>query len=168
MASDQVGRGAGRQQPCDTSPMADTTNPVTVLDEGRCWDLMAGQQLGRLATALDGLPEIFPVNFAVDGESIVFRTAEGSKLLEIVVNSSVAFEVDSWNDEGGWSVVARGGAEIVTGDAQVARVEALPLMPWVPTVKTNFVRIDVTEISGRSFVFGPDPIEKYRYGHRRV
>ncbi len=148
--------------------MADMNNPVTVLDEDHCWDLLAGAQVGRLATAVDRVPEIFPVNYAVDGESIVFRSAEGSKLLEIVLNDHVAFEADGWTDDGGWSVICRGTASIVTSSEELARVEALPLKPWVPTVKTNFVRITVDELSGRRFVFGPDPLEKYRYGHNKV
>ena len=147
--------------------MADTENPITVLSEARAWDLLAGQQVGRLATALDRMPEIFPVNFAVDGESIVFRTAEGSKLVEVVLNEQVAFEVDGWDDNGGWSVVARGAAEVILDAQGLLRAEALPLRPWTPTVKSNFVRIVVDSISGRSFVFGPDPVARYRYGHNR-
>ena len=49
-----------------------------------------------------------------------------------------------------------------------SRVEALPLRPWVPTVKTNFVRITAAEITGRRFEFGPDPLPEYRYGKRPV
>ena len=91
--------------------MADINNPVTVLDEDHCWDLLASAQVGRLATAVDRTPEIFPVNYAVDGESIVFRSAEGSKLLEIVLNDQVAFEADGWTDDEGWSVICRGTAQ---------------------------------------------------------
>ena len=148
--------------------MADITNPVTVLDEDHCWDLLASAQVGRLATAVDRTHEIFPVNYAVDGESIVFRSAEGSKLLEIVLNDQVAFEADGWTDDGGWSVICRGSASVVENAEEFARVEALPLKPWVPTVKTNFVRISVDEITGRRFAFGPDPVEKYRYGHNKM
>jgi hypothetical protein len=35
-------------------------------------------------------------------------------------------------------------------------------------VKTNFVRITATEITGRRFEFGPDPLLEYRYGKRPV
>lgn len=146
----------------------DTNNPVTVLDEDHCWDLLAGAQVGRLATAVDRTPEIFPVNYAVDGESVVFRSAEGSKLLEIVLNDHVAFEADGWTDDGGWSVICRGHASIVSSSEELAMVEALPLKPWIPTVKTNFVRVTVDEITGRRFVFGTDPLEKYRFSHNKI
>ena len=148
--------------------MAESTNPVTVLEESRCWDLLASQDVGRLATALQGMPEIFPLNFVVDGESVVFRTAEGSKLVELVINEQVAFEVDGWNDNGGWSVVIKGSAAVVPSGEQHDRAEALPLRPWVPTIKTNFVRITSTEIKGRRFEFGTDPLTEYRYGKRPV
>jgi hypothetical protein len=38
--------------------------------------------LGRLVTSVDGQPEIFPVNFVVQHRSVLFRTAEGTKLAE--------------------------------------------------------------------------------------
>ena len=63
--------------------MVDSSNPVTVLEESRCWDLLASQEVGRLATAVQGFPEIFPVNFVVDGESIVFRTAEQEHVVSV-------------------------------------------------------------------------------------
>ena len=148
--------------------MAESTNPVTVLEESRCWDLLASQEVGRLATAVQGMPEIFPLNFVVDGESVVFRTAEGSKLVELVINEQVAFEVVGWNDDLGWSVVIKGSASVVPSGEQHDRAEALPLRPWVPTIKTNFVRITPTEITGRRFEFGPDPLPEYRYGKRPV
>lgn len=148
--------------------MAESMNPVMILDESRCWDLLANQNLGRLATSVKGMPEIFPVNFVVDGEGIVFRTAEGSKLVELVINEQVCFEADGWTDSAGWSVVVKGTAAVVPPGEEQAQAEALPLRPWVPTVKTNFVRITATEITGRRFEFGPDPLPEYRYGKRPI
>ncbi len=148
--------------------MVDSANPVTVLHESRCWDLLASQEVGRLATAVNGSPEIFPVNFVVDGESLVFRTAEGSKLLELVINSHVCFEVDGWTDNGGWSVLVKGTAAVIPTGEELSEAEALPLRPWVPTVKTNFVRVTPAEVTGRRFEFGPDPLLEYRYGKRPI
>jgi nitroimidazol reductase NimA-like FMN-containing flavoprotein (pyridoxamine 5'-phosphate oxidase superfamily) len=142
--------------------MADNVAPMTVLSPTRCWDLLAGQQLGRLVLVTDGKPEIFPVNYAVDGESLVFRTAQGTKLDGITQANQVAFEVDTWDIDHGYSVVVRGTAAAVSDPVEVARVEALRLKPWIPTIKTVFVRITAVEITGRKFVFGLDPIEKYR------
>jgi nitroimidazol reductase NimA-like FMN-containing flavoprotein (pyridoxamine 5'-phosphate oxidase superfamily) len=41
----------------------------------------------------DGQPPIFPVNFAVDGDTVVFRADPGTKLAP-ASSGRVAFEVD--------------------------------------------------------------------------
>ena len=108
-------------------------------------------EVGRLATSVNNQPEVFPVNYVVDGQSIVFRTAAGSKLEDIVTNNRVAFEADGWTEEAGWSVVLRGKAEIITDDAELALCDKMPLLPWVPTVKRNYVRVEADQITGRTF-----------------
>ena len=138
-------------------PMADMDNPITVIEEDTCWGYLAANEVGRLATAHDSQPEIFPINYCVDGQSIVFRTASGSKLTEVDENHLVAFEVDGWNDEGGWSVGLKGHAEEITDPAELALADKMPLRPWVPTAKRHYVRVEATEISGRTFAFGPEP-----------
>lgn len=134
-----------------------TQSPVTRLDEDEAWQLLGSAQVGRLATVIERQPDIFPVNFVLDDQTVVFRTAEGSKLLQLIVNAGVAFEVDQWDAGSGWSVVVKGHAEEVTDADDLARVEDLPLQPWVPTVKTHFIRITVEQIDGRRFMFGDEP-----------
>jgi len=136
-------------------------NPVTELTEEQSWAVLAGCKLGRLVTVVDRHPEIFPVNFIADGRSVVFRTAEGSKLFTLTINAGVAFEVDGWDGTGGWSVILRGRAAEVRESAEIARLEKLPLRPWVPTVKAHWVRVTVDEITGRQFRFGPEPESGY-------
>lgn len=137
--------------------METSANPVTVLSEDDCWERLATQQVGRLVTHVGGLVDIVPINFVVDGRSLVFRTAAGSKLAGLTVNSDVAFEVDRFDDEGGWSVVVRGAARALEHEDEVSAAEALPLRPFVPTLKPTFVRIEVSAISGRAFEFGEEP-----------
>ena len=50
--------------------------------------------LGRLVTILGGKPEIFPVNFATRRRTVLFRTAQGTKLYSAVMGDGVAFEAD--------------------------------------------------------------------------
>ncbi|MFZ1410449.1 MAG: pyridoxamine 5'-phosphate oxidase family protein [Micropruina sp.] len=132
-------------------------DPVATLSEESCWSLLAEASVGRLATVIDRQPDIFPVNFVLDGPSVVFRTAEGSKLLQLVINSGVAFEADSWDEDSAWSVVIKGDATEVTDPVELATVEELALRPWVPTVKQHVVRITPREVAGRRFRFGPEP-----------
>ena len=70
------------------------SNESTELEEDTSWGYLDSVEVGRLATAHDGQPSVLPVNFVVDGTSIVFRTAEGTKLAEVVLNQHVAFEAD--------------------------------------------------------------------------
>lgn len=137
--------------------MSSNDNPVTLLDEDQAWNLLAGAEVGRLATTLGGRPEVFPVNYVVDNNSVVFRTAEGNKLLSMAVNNHVAFEADGWDEESGWSVVIHGQAETITHGDDLARAERLPLRPWVPTIKLHYVRVTADEINARRFAFGPEP-----------
>lgn len=107
-------------------------------------------RVGRIALA-GPRPDIFPVNYAVDGDSIVFRTDPGTKFHAAVHKAYVAFEVD-WVEPGwqiGWSVVARGQARVVEDPAELKKLESVPLQPWVEGEKENFVRVDTKLISGR-------------------
>ena len=84
--------------------------PVTVLSEEESWNLLASVSLGRLVTSMDGQPEIFPVNFVTQRPTVLFRTAEGTKLFHVVMNERVAFEADDHGIEEGWSVMVKGRA----------------------------------------------------------
>jgi len=142
--------------------MTDTISPVLHLETAKAWDILAGQRLGRLAVASGTGVDIFPINYAVDGESIVFRTAEGSKLSSLKANNQVTFETDRWDALFGFSVVAKGRATPITSPDELRMVMKLKLRPWVPTVKLTFVRILVDSISGRRFEFGQDPVDDFR------
>jgi len=137
--------------------MDDHTGGLEVLTDQQCWQLLGRQQLGRLVTNARHTLDIFPVNYVVDGRSIVFRTAEGTKLVELMVNDEVLFEVDDHTDAAAWSVVVRGYAHRITSAAEVAAADALPLRSWVPTLKYNYVRIEPARVSGRAFTLGPEP-----------
>lgn len=144
--------------------MIDDNNPaVTHLSEPESWALLRSRPVGRLATAVGNLPDVFPVNYVVDDGGIVFKTSRGSKLLELSINSQVAFEVDAWEaDLGGWSVVCRGRARVLQDRSERDHAASLPLKPWVATIKTHFVRIEVDHIVGRTFRFGDEPLEEDR------
>lgn len=141
--------------------MDHTSDAVTRLDDRACWDRLAEQQLGRLITHVGDVLDVFPVNFTLDGDSLVFRTAEGSKLTELTINQDVLFEVDEYTETDAWSVIVRGTARRLADAEEVAAADALPLRPWIPTVKYNYVRITPVSLSGREFRRGDEPD---RYG----
>ena len=55
--------------------MVETTNPVSEIPEESAWGYLASVDVGRIAVFSDSTPEIYPVNFCLDGESVVFRSA---------------------------------------------------------------------------------------------
>lgn len=140
----------------------DTTNDgvVTQLDEDACWSLLSRGRLGRLALATGDEPDIFPVNYVVDGPRLLFRTAPGSKLAELAQNPRVAFEVDEYDETYAASVVVKGTAKRLELQSEIDEADALPLSPWIPTLKYRWVRIVPTSITGRRFARGPEP-ERY-------
>ncbi|MGB3351186.1 MAG: pyridoxamine 5'-phosphate oxidase family protein [Mycobacterium sp.] len=131
--------------------------PVTALTEDESWNLLAGVSLGRLVTTVGGWTEIFPVNFVVQHKTLLFRTAEGTKLLTAVLNEHVVFEADDHNVREGWSVVVRGTAHLLSTSADIDEAHRAGLYPWVATEKLRFVRITPETLTGRRFVFGPEP-----------
>ena len=137
----------------------DVTNDAVVaaLSEEECWALLSRSELGRLALTVQGEPDIFPVNYVVDGGRLFFRTAPGSKLSELAVNPHVAFEVDEHDETYAASVVVKGIAERLELQHEIDDADALALTPWIPTLKYRWVRIVPTSISGRSFERGPEP-----------
>lgn len=145
--------------------MADNLNTnddaITVLSQEESLELLAGEQLGRVVVVIKDRAEIFPVNYAVSDGKLYFRTAPGTKLFGVVASGEVVFEVDKVIEgAGGWSVIARGGARLLDTMREINEAEELPLKPWLPTLKYNFVEIAVESISGRRFVFGEEP-ERY-------
>src|SRR5438270_13114062 len=93
----------------------DAKSGIEMLDREECLRLLASHQVGRLAVAYDGHPDVFPVNYVLDGEHVVFRTAEGSKLRG-AEREPLAFEVDDIDltSQTAWSVVVHGVGQRMT------------------------------------------------------
>lgn len=137
--------------------MANEQGPITVLDDHEAWKLLGSVSLGRLVTSFGGQLEIFPVNFVTQNRTILFRTAEGTKLFTTVMNEKVLFEADDHTVAEGWSVIVRGSARMLSSVEEIREAEQVQLMPWVPTEKLRFVRVTPVEISARRFQFGSEP-----------
>jgi nitroimidazol reductase NimA-like FMN-containing flavoprotein (pyridoxamine 5'-phosphate oxidase superfamily) len=130
---------------------------VSTLTEDECWNVLSRSHLGRLAVAVGGEPDIFPVNYVLDGPRVFFRTAPGAKLGELAANPRIAFEVDEYDDTYAASVVVKGVAKLLELQREIDAADALPLDPWIPTLKYRWVRIAPVAITGRRFQRGPEP-----------
>ncbi len=118
-----------------------------------CWALLERHTVGRLAVDIAGRPDIFPINYVVDCDAIVFRSGAGTKLAGAVLNRHVAFEIDGYapDQRVTWSVVVKGSARELESMSDRYRAENLPLYPWVASDKPDFVRIDPYLVTGRRF-----------------
>lgn len=130
--------------------------PVLDLDRQQSELLLRNTRHGRLAFMSEGQVEIFPVNYAFDGQKLYFRTAPGAKLLAAESRTLVAFETDGILPDEAWSVVVRGEITPVA-EEHIDYVRGLGLSPWVPTYKDFFVTLSIEEISGRHFIFARQP-----------
>ncbi|WP_198663558.1 pyridoxamine 5'-phosphate oxidase family protein [Jiangella endophytica] len=138
-----------------------TTDPrtrMTILGEDLCWSLLSTAALARVAVAIAGDVEVFPVNIVVDEHTVVFRTGEGTKLAAAVIAPRVAVEADGVDPATGraWSVVVKGRAERLERFADIYRAEELELPSWTAYPKQWFVRVHGDQITGRSFEPTPD------------
>jgi uncharacterized protein len=131
-----------------TSPTDE--DPVVELTTEECWDLLDGEQFGRLAYRLVDEVHLVPINYATDARKLLFRTGSGNKLLAAALHSDVAFEIDWHDDVAAWSVVARGRLRRL-GEDEAHRVESLALHPWVPTLKYDVVELNPEVVTGRRF-----------------
>jgi nitroimidazol reductase NimA-like FMN-containing flavoprotein (pyridoxamine 5'-phosphate oxidase superfamily) len=120
------------------------------LDEAECWEFLARRHLGRVGLVHLDQPMIFPVNYALDGHSVVFRTAPGTKLAMAAADRPAVFEVDEASElfETGTSVMLHGALKEITDPVERDRVSRLPIRPWARG-RDHFVRIDHRWISGR-------------------
>jgi hypothetical protein len=128
------------------------------LTREECLELLATVSVGRVAVALpDSPPLVLPVNYAVDGDVIVFRSAPGSKL-DALRDNPASFQVD-WIDplhRTGWSV-------LVQGFAYETSPSGVEIEPWDPGPKEHWVRIFAGTITGRRLTLPPVEIDPRGY-----
>jgi uncharacterized protein len=123
------------------------------IEEGECWRLLGTQPVGRVAVIVGHYPLVFPVNYAVDGHNIFFRTGAGTKLWAIH-RSNVTFEADELDvvNHTGWSIMVRGAARELSVEHNpdlVARAEFSGAVPWVSGKRDVIVRVVADAITGR-------------------
>ena len=138
---------------------ADATMQTILSDE--CYRLLATQEIGRIGINAEHYPLILPVNYAVDGTTLVIRTRPGT-ILRAATHANVTFEVDEIDrrTRSGWSVLVRGQAEEVGDEHRadlVARTHRTGVEPWAPGEHGNWLRLIVHDVSGRRIVPGELP-----------
>jgi hypothetical protein len=124
---------------------------LSALTRAECLEFLRLSKVGRIVFSSDALPAILPVNYALDGDAIVFRTGANSRLATATDGKVVAFEIDEIDESRrtGWSVVVVGVADAVLDVGSLVRVQQLNLVSWAPEPRPHFVRIVPAQITGR-------------------
>jgi nitroimidazol reductase NimA-like FMN-containing flavoprotein (pyridoxamine 5'-phosphate oxidase superfamily) len=142
--------GAGTQQPPGQAGPSGR-QVLQTLTAAECYDLLSSGGVGRVAfTTADG-PVVLPVNYAMAGQTVIFRTAPDT-LLAGYLDCPAGFEVDRLDEalSQGWSVLVTGRAVRVTGEAEVRRLEQrASVRPWAGGARDVYVRIIPRKITGR-------------------
>lgn len=129
------------------------------LGPDECLRLLATQHLGRIGLVVEGQAMVLPVNYALVGQTIVFRTARGSGFDRIVRHAEVVFEIDHADPayHSGWSVIGRGRADGVDERlVDVAALEQLVARPWARNVAAGWIAVPLRQVTGRRIVQVPE------------
>jgi nitroimidazol reductase NimA-like FMN-containing flavoprotein (pyridoxamine 5'-phosphate oxidase superfamily) len=130
------------------------------LATSECEALLRGGVVGRVAVSTPGGPHIVPINYSIVGSAIILRTTPYSVLGSHGRDSLLAFEVDYFDHahKRGWSVVARGRADVVHERVELNEIErSWPPQPWVTGPRPLFLKLAWNEISGRQLGDDWDP-----------
>lgn len=134
---------------------------VTDLGRSECLELLNLVSVGRVGASVNALPVIFPVHFALFEESVLFRTAPGTKLDAATIGAVVAFQADAREPfgESHWSVLLQGTASDVTDDSDQAEARSVWIKPWAGIKEHHhLIRLEATNVTGRRFrIVGEGP-----------
>jgi nitroimidazol reductase NimA-like FMN-containing flavoprotein (pyridoxamine 5'-phosphate oxidase superfamily) len=121
------------------------------LNKQECLELLAAVPVGRVIFTDRAMPAAQPVNYLLDGEEILFRTANGSKLAAATRHAVVGFQVDEIDPRTrtGWSVLGVGEANEVVHPGRLAELAELLSDPWVDDHDGHTISISLQIISGR-------------------
>jgi hypothetical protein len=141
----------------DTTGWLEPRTGLGAMQEAECWERLGETMIGRIGVVAGREPLVLPVNFALDGDRIVFRTGAGTKFHAVVHDAVLALEIDEVDEDYhlGWSVLAVGQAREVEDPAEIARLSRdLPLRPWAGGDKSHWIVLTPSRVTGRKLVPG--------------
>lgn len=130
----------------DSRTLGGRLTDLTVIE---CWDLLAGNDVGRVAWCDAGGPVILPVNYVVHEQAVWVRTSPYSLLARECDGSRAAFQLDGIDEftESGWSVLVRGTASVHS--AHDIPADLPELTSWAAGLRAAYVEVEGDEITGR-------------------
>ena len=121
------------------------------LGRDECIRRLEAHGVGRIGVQTHGRIAIFPVNYVVDGDSVIVRVRHHGGLDSSTHGTFVAIEIDhadSLSHEG-WSVLVQGRCAHVSDPVEHQVLERLPLLPWDGPDRDLYLRIAMESVSGR-------------------
>ena len=124
------------------------------LGPAECRQRLSEQTVARVAWQGAAGLQLLPVSYTWHERRLVFRTSAYGLLAELAQPTAVVVEVDdlSVSRRLGWSVVVHGTASGVAEPAELVSLWTVDgLVPWAEGLRTMFVEVRPTSISGRQF-----------------
>jgi uncharacterized protein len=129
-----------------------TDRSLVALDNVACWDLLATVRVGRLAwNDPDGRIMVVPVNFGLDGQTVVVRTGDTALLDAARARSRCAFQAEELEPglRSGWTVLVDGQLTATEDDAAAERLGRL-VDPWLRAPRPYVLVLVASQVTGRS------------------
>ncbi|MER5642284.1 pyridoxamine 5'-phosphate oxidase family protein [Kitasatospora sp. NPDC002227] len=148
----------------DQSPGQSPPGPrpaLVRLSEAECWEHLGSRGVGRIVLPADPAPIVLPVNYAVDGRTLIYRT-DPSGAAAAPEGSPVSFQVDLIDDHRsqGWSVLLTGTAERIEEHQVLQRLlRDLAVQPWAGGPRLLWIRVRPATVSGRRITSMPGGAE---------
>jgi nitroimidazol reductase NimA-like FMN-containing flavoprotein (pyridoxamine 5'-phosphate oxidase superfamily) len=137
-----------------TSPQDEKPLPGSFaeLSEADCRKLLEQHTAGRVGFMAPDGPQILPVTYQYRNGSVIFRTSPVGPLAGLVRRTTVAFEIDSIDEQhrSGWSVLVLGFAEALAHDYLLTSAWETGPVPWAEGTRNLFIEITPRKISGRA------------------
>ena len=124
---------------------------LEILAPDECRRLLGSSQVGRLGYCTDFGPRIVPMNYALVGDTLTFRTGAGTEAARHVPAHAVAFEVDHIDEllQSGWSVLLLGNARLLDEAAlRMLDIGQTP-QPWPEGERSLILQLPLSKLTGR-------------------
>jgi uncharacterized protein len=123
--------------------------PIERLDDDESWKIIQSNQIGRIASAREGAPDIYPISYVVHNWKIYFRTDAESRLRKDTDGRLVAFESGIQLTDLFSSTVVLGVLRTLTSNEAASILDEMPIVDFAPNHDYVWMELDPQEVRGR-------------------